>query len=67
MTPRDEAMRRILAALTPRQREAIHRFYVLGQNAAQILQDMSMDASEFEELKSRVKRQYDHRHKGDAN
>jgi len=63
----DGRMRRILAGFTPREQEALNRFYVLGQNAAQILRDMDMDEKEFRELKSRVKRQYRDRHKSDAN
>jgi len=63
----DDQMRRILAAFTPREQEALKRFYVLGQNAAQILRDLDMDENEFRELKSRAKRQYRDRHKGDAN
>jgi len=63
----DDQMRHILAALTPREQEALKRFYVLGQDVAEVLRDMDMCGTEFRELKSRVKRQYRDRHRGDAN
>ncbi len=54
MLPGDDmaAIRRIISDLSPRQREALKRFYVLGQNKADILKDLKMDEVEFLKLKT---------------
>jgi hypothetical protein len=49
-------LRRILAGLSPRELEALYRFYELGQDSSQILQSLGLDANEFRELKWRVRR-----------
>ena len=45
------AIRRILSDLSPQEREALTRFYVLEQSTADILRELKMDADEFKELK----------------
>lgn len=49
---------RILAALSPREREALHRCYVLEQDDEQILRDLTFNRGEFRALKARVKKQF---------
>jgi DNA-directed RNA polymerase specialized sigma24 family protein len=51
----EEKLRRILSALSTREREALYRFYFLEQSRAQISQDLGFDESAWEELKARVR------------
>jgi hypothetical protein len=46
---------RILAALSPAEREALFRFYTLGETTAQISQRLEMTENQFRELKERVR------------
>jgi DNA-directed RNA polymerase specialized sigma24 family protein len=58
-TPADiSRLRVILAKLSPTEREAITRFYELGQPSRQICEDLGLDADEFRRLKSRVRRAF---------
>jgi hypothetical protein len=54
----EERRTRILEALTPREREALHRFYCLEQESAQILQALRMNEKAFRELKAGVKKDF---------
>jgi DNA-directed RNA polymerase specialized sigma24 family protein len=54
----EEVVRSILDMLTPREREALHRFYVLGQTKAQIVREMGFDEKALQELKARAKKQF---------
>jgi len=49
---------RILKAMLPREREAIHRFYVDGQVADRICQEMGLTPTQFRLLKSRAKARF---------
>ena len=51
-------LRKILAALSPKERDALERFYVLGQDTSQILREMKMAPDELRHLKAEVKRQF---------
>ena len=51
----EEKLRRILAALSTREREALYRFYFLEHSRAQISRDLSFDDHEWEPLKARVR------------
>ena len=50
--------KRILAALAPGEREALDRFYNLGQDVRQISRDLGMTEHEFKELRARVKKAF---------
>jgi hypothetical protein len=58
LSSEEERRRRILEALTPQEREALHRFYFLEQESAQILQALRMNEKAFRELKARVKKDF---------
>jgi hypothetical protein len=49
------AIRRILSDLSPQEREALNRFYVLGHSAAVVQRDLKMDADELLKLKTKTK------------
>jgi hypothetical protein len=49
---------KILRGLTPREVEALNRFYIQGQDNAEITADLRIDISGLRELKSRVKQAY---------
>ena len=53
-----ERLRAIVAELPPREREAIHRFYVLEQPSAEIVGALRMKESELLDIKLRVKKAY---------
>ena len=55
---KDARLKRILANLSPRQREALYRFYSLGEDSVQVSRALGLDESELRELKSRVKREF---------
>ena len=46
------AIRRILSDLSPQEREALNRFYVLGHTTAELLRDLKMDQAGFLKLKT---------------
>ena len=50
---------RVIKTLTPAEREAITKFYMLEQSAEQICSELNMPESEFLKLKSRVKKTID--------
>jgi DNA-directed RNA polymerase sigma subunit (sigma70/sigma32) len=54
----DAKLKHILSELTPREREALDRFYCLQQTAEQISTELHMDAEKLRNLKSRVKMAY---------
>jgi len=54
----EEIMRNILAMLTVHEREALHRFYVLGQTNTRISREMSFDEKALRELKARAKKHF---------
>jgi len=49
---------RILAALSSREREALDRFYNLGEELPRIARDLGMTQRELRSLKTRVKRAF---------
>lgn len=49
---------RILSALSSREREALERFYNLGEDISQIARDLGMTERQLRELKARVKREF---------
>ena len=51
-------LKRILSELTPKEREALDRFYCLQQSAEQICSELQIDAEKLRKLKSRVKVTY---------
>jgi len=53
-----EKLRAILAKLPPREREAMHRSYVLEQPSTEVLGALGMKDSELLAIKLRVKRAY---------
>ena len=55
------AIRRILSDLSPQEREALKRFYVLGHSIADIQRDLKMDADGFLKLKTIAKARW-HEH-----
>ena len=58
-TPSDVSrLRAILAQLSPLEREAMTRFYELGQTSRQICRDLGLNAEEFQRIKSRVKKAF---------
>jgi DNA-directed RNA polymerase specialized sigma24 family protein len=54
----DAKLRRILSELSPKEREALDRFYCLQQTAEQISSELQIDAEKLRKLKSRVKVAY---------
>ena len=50
--------RRILSALSSREREALDRFYNLGENVPGIARDLGMTQRQVRDLKTRVKRAF---------
>jgi RNA polymerase sigma-70 factor (ECF subfamily) len=57
--PRVLVMRRVLRELSPREREAISRFYLKEQTQAQICSEMALTKIQFQLLKSRAKARFD--------
>ena len=53
-----EKLRAIVAQLPPREREAMHRFYVLEQPSTEVLGALGMTESELLAIKLGVKRAY---------
>ena len=51
-------IRRILAALSPGEREALHRFYALEQDTEEISRAIGLSENALRELKSRVRKAY---------
>lgn len=51
----EERLRRVLSALSTREREALYRFYFLEHSRIQISQDLGFDEGEWEQLKARVR------------
>ncbi len=51
-------MRRIVGSLSPRERDALNRFYNLDQDIRQIAQALQMSENELHELKARVRRAF---------
>ena len=51
-------LKRILSELTPKEREALDRFYCLQQTAEQISSELQIDAEKLCTLKARVKVTY---------
>ena len=51
-------LRNILAELEPREFDAMTRFYSLGQDSAQILRELGMNISHFQDLKLRIRTAY---------
>jgi DNA-directed RNA polymerase specialized sigma24 family protein len=49
---------RILAALSSREREALERFYDLGEDISEIARDLGMTKRQLRDLKMRVKRAF---------
>ena len=54
----DAKLKRILSELTPREREALDRFYCLRQTAEEICAELHLDTDKLRKLKSRVKLAY---------
>lgn len=52
----DARLRLILSNLAPEEREALVRFYSLGQTPEQIYRDLDFDAARWRELKLRVRK-----------
>jgi DNA-directed RNA polymerase specialized sigma24 family protein len=52
----EAGLRLIMSDLSPLEREALLRFYSLGQTPNQIHRDLDFDVARFRELKSRVRR-----------
>jgi hypothetical protein len=50
VNPSQRRIKRKLDALSPREYEGLHRFYVLQHNTPEILQALNMSESEFREL-----------------
>ena len=50
--------RRILSALSAREREALDRFYNLGETIPVIARDLGMTQRQVRDLKTRVKRAF---------
>jgi len=57
MSP-DAMLKRILSELTPREREALDRFYCLQQTVETISTELHIDAENLRKLKSSVKLAY---------
>jgi len=55
----DAKRRRVLASLTPKEREALYRFYNLRQDPRQISLETGMEQGELHELKSRVRKGFE--------
>jgi DNA-directed RNA polymerase specialized sigma24 family protein len=51
-------LQRVLAELTPREREALSRFYRSGQDGARISEVLGMTVDELNQLKKRVKKAF---------
>jgi DNA-directed RNA polymerase specialized sigma24 family protein len=49
---------RVLARLSADEREALYRFYTLGQREGEISENLGFDESELRSLKARVKREF---------
>jgi len=54
----DAKLKRILSELTPKEREALDRFYCLQQTAEQISSELQINAEKLRKLKSRVQVTY---------
>jgi RNA polymerase sigma-70 factor (ECF subfamily) len=55
---REDSMRRVLAALSERDREALTRFYLQKQSAETICAEMGLPTTQFRLLKSRAKARF---------
>jgi DNA-directed RNA polymerase specialized sigma24 family protein len=44
-----------IAALSPREREVLYRFYAIEQDSADISRDLGLDPKEFRKLNERAK------------
>jgi DNA-directed RNA polymerase specialized sigma24 family protein len=51
----DASLKQVLAALSPKEREALLRFYLLDHDADRIQSELGVDAQQLSEIKSRVK------------
>jgi DNA-directed RNA polymerase specialized sigma24 family protein len=52
---KDAKLRRALSALSPREREALHRFYNLGYDITRIFQELGIKDGDFQKLRSRLR------------
>ena len=52
---KEARLRQILSTLSPVEHDALCRYYALGQEAAQISQDLGMKGTQFDELKKQVR------------
>jgi DNA-directed RNA polymerase specialized sigma24 family protein len=59
-------LRKILAALSPLERDALQRFYVRRQEAVEIFRETGIKESTLRELTHRVKRQYSEMTRGEV-
>jgi DNA-directed RNA polymerase specialized sigma24 family protein len=55
---REGRLRAIVSGLSPVERETLHRFYMLGEEAAVISQDLGIAESELRELRTRVRSKF---------
>ncbi len=55
---REDKMKKILAALTQGERDALYRFYVLNQTSADVSRAVSIGEEDFRKLRRRVRRAY---------
>jgi DNA-directed RNA polymerase specialized sigma24 family protein len=55
---KEARLKRVVGDLSPREREALYRFYTLKHSAAEISRALGFGEEELRELKSRVKKDF---------